>query len=92
MQTRSMKKANINVEDKTAADTLLSIKRNNDILRYLKLDMLEKEHLNKERLYKENMVKKYEDIMKTLNETLEHVAYQILRCQEEIKYLKNELN
>lgn len=92
MQTRSMKKANINMEDKIAADTLLSIKKDNDILRKLKLDMLEKERLHKERLYKEGMIKKYEDMIKTLSDTLDHVAYQIISCEEEIKYLKNELN
>ena len=53
--------------------------------------MLEKERLHKYYI-KEGMIKKYEDMIKTLSDIFDHVAYQIISCEEEIKYLKNELN
>ena len=84
--TRQMKAHGITSDDKIAANTLVQLHKDNSILKRLKDDMLNKEHLKKERA-KQEIIKQIE----MWNSTKNKFMNVIHECKKELEYIDVEL-
>ena len=90
VQTRLMKSQGITSEDKIAADTLIQLHKDNSILKKLKDDMLNKEHL--ENLKKERTKQEIIKQIDMWNSTKDHFMNVISTCQKECQKIEIELS
>mgnify|MGYP001197875121 FL=1 len=84
--TRKMKANGITEQDNIAANTLLQLHKDNSILKKLKDDMLNKEHLKKEQA-KQEIIKQIE----MWNSTKDKFMNVIHECKKELEYIDVEI-
>ena len=84
--TRKMKANGITEQDNIAANTLIQLHKDNSILKKLKDDMVNKEHLKKERA-KQEIIKQIE----MWNSTKDKFMNVIHECKKELEYIDVEL-
>ena len=84
--TRKMKANGITEQDNIAANTLIQLHKDNSILKKLKDDMVNKEHLKKE-LVKQEIIKQIE----MWNSTKDNFVNLIHECKKEFEYIDAEL-
>jgi len=84
--TRKMKANGITEQDNIAANTLLQLHKDNSILKKLKDDMVNKEHLKKE-IAKQEIIKQIE----MWNSTKDKFVNLIHECKKELEYIDVEL-
>ena len=84
--TRKMKANGITEQDNIAANTLLQLHKDNSILKKLKDDMVNKEHLKKEQA-KQEIIKQIE----MWNSAKDKFMNVIHECKKELEYIDVEI-